>query len=115
MEMDKEQEQQRFLELSALFNKNCAIKHIMLLEKKIAEYESNQVNCRVIMQKAGEIKMQTPFADIKIIIEEKDWWAKEEIEDWIFSKCGLATERQIQKTMQQFEDRKKEVKSLLSE
>lgn len=45
--MDKEKEQQRFLELSALFNKNNAIKHIMLLEQKLADYESNLVEARV--------------------------------------------------------------------
>jgi hypothetical protein len=34
--MDKEKEQQRFRELHASLNKNCAIKQIMYLENKLA-------------------------------------------------------------------------------
>ena len=47
--MTKEEEQQRFLELSALFNKNNAIKHIILLEQKITDYESSRVELPVII------------------------------------------------------------------
>ncbi|MBK7380440.1 MAG: hypothetical protein IPJ03_15910 [Ignavibacteriales bacterium] len=48
----------------------------------------------------AEIKFITPFAEVKILIDKKDEWAKEEIEDWICHKCGVPSGSDIQKTFQ---------------
>jgi hypothetical protein len=45
--------------------------------------------------KIDEIKMPTPFANVIIKIAKEDLWAKEEIEDWIFEKCGIPTDKKI--------------------
>lgn len=57
-QMTKEEEQQRFLELSALFNKNDAIKHIILLEQKIADYESSRVELPVKPANGGRLSIK---------------------------------------------------------
>jgi len=45
--------------------------------------------------KLEEIEMPTPFANVVIKIAGKDLWAKEEIEKWIFSRCGIPTKDEI--------------------
>jgi len=59
----------------------------------------------------AEIKFITPFADVKILIEQKDEWAKEEIEDWICHKCGVPSQRDIQITLTKFEQKLEEVRN----
>lgn len=51
------QDQQRFRELSALFNKNDAICQIIKLEKQIAELKSNRVPFEVMLKVAENTKV----------------------------------------------------------
>ncbi len=67
--MDKEKEQQRFLELSALFNKNNAIKHIIFLEQKLAKYESIPIEPPVMQQKCD---IEQKYKDFRDYILEKE-------------------------------------------
>ena len=44
-------------------------------------------------EQGGKVEMPTPFAVVEIKIKPNDIWAKDEIVEWIFKKCGLTTER----------------------
>ena len=54
--------------------------------------------------------MPTPFADVIIEIKKEDLWAKDDIIEWIFHKCGLTTEGDFAQTMQKFEKAKEIIK-----
>ncbi|MBK7380495.1 MAG: hypothetical protein IPJ03_16190 [Ignavibacteriales bacterium] len=51
----------------------------------------------------AEIKFITPFAEVKILIDKKDEWAKKEIEDWICHKCGVPSGSDIRRILTKFE------------
>jgi lysophospholipid acyltransferase (LPLAT)-like uncharacterized protein len=59
-----------------------------------------------------EFKLPTPFANVKIVIEDNDTWAKDEIKEWIFHKCGLSTEEDFQEINLRFECAKMKSKIL---
>lgn len=63
--------------------------------------------------KNNEIELLTPFAKVKIVIDEKDLWAKDEIEKWIYGKCGLLTPNQVAETLQRFEYNKLQMRKKL--
>ena len=57
------------------------------------------------------IELPTPFCVLKIEVGDKDLWAKADIEDWIFRKCGIPTQIQTAEALHKFEVKIAEVKS----
>jgi len=59
--------------------------------------------------KTGIIELPTPFAFVEIRIKPEDLWARDDIVEWIYEKCGLGT----QKDKQRFYEKCKKIKELL--
>jgi len=52
------------------------------------------------------MKIQTPFAEVEIIIKDKDMWVKDEIMDWIYEKFGIPSPKQIERAIQSFDKKR---------
>ena len=52
------------------------------------------------------MKIQTPFAEVEIIIKDKDMWVKDEIMDWIYEKFGTPSPKQIKRAIQSFDKKR---------
>ncbi len=55
----------------------------------------------------NELELNTPFARVIITIAEKDMWAKDEIEEWIFHGCGVPTPKDHERVMRKFDNARK--------
>ena len=59
-----------------------------------------------------EIKLPTPFANVKIIVNTEDEWAADDLEKWIFNKCGYLTKTEIDQRLQNLRGVIKTIKTL---
>ncbi len=55
------------------------------------------------MKNGNCVELNTPFARVMILINEKDLWARDLIEEWILHNCGQATPKDIKETMNKFQ------------
>ena len=57
----------------------------------------------------SEFKVNTPFARVTVVIDKKDEWAHEDIEDWVCTELTGTSRKRFNLTMQKFENMRKKL------